>query len=67
MRGTVIIAVVLLVVGVVWIGQGVGLIGGSFMTGEAFWTVAGAFLILTAGVLLRGVQRESRQGADDDR
>jgi hypothetical protein len=46
MRGTVIIAVVLLVVGVVWIGQGVGLIGGSFMTGEAFWVVAGAFLIL---------------------
>jgi len=67
MRGTVIIAVVLLVVGVLWIGQGVGLIGGSFMTGEAFWAVAGAFLILTAGALLRGAQRERRQRADDER
>jgi len=64
MRVTVIIAVVLLVVGVVWIGQGVGLIGGSFMTGEGFWAAAGAFLILTAGALLRGVQRERRQRAE---
>jgi hypothetical protein len=66
MRATVVLAVVLLVVGVVWIGQGVGLIGGSFMTGEAFWAVAGVFLILTAGALLRGVQRHRHQGADDD-
>ena len=57
----------MLVIGVVWIGQGIGLIGGSFMTGEAFWAVAGVFLILMAGALLRGVQRQRHQGADDDR
>ena len=35
------IGVVLLVVGGVWIGQGVGWIEGSFMTGEAVWAVIG--------------------------
>src|SRR2546423_15689407 len=35
------ILVLALVVGVVWIGQGVGLIRGSFMTGRAEWAVGG--------------------------
>src|SRR5437870_5543270 len=33
----VVVGVVLCLVGVVWIGQGVGLIHGSFMTGEVIW------------------------------
>jgi hypothetical protein len=41
------------VVGAVWFGQGVGWIGGSFMSGEALWTVIGAFAILFGIVLLR--------------
>ena len=32
----------LLLGGVVWMGQGVGLIGGSFMTGRVEWAVIGA-------------------------
>ena len=43
-----------LVVGVIWVGQGVGLIGGSFMTGEAIWAVIGAVTILVGVVLVRG-------------
>jgi hypothetical protein len=66
MRARAVVAVVMLVIGVVWIGQGVGLIGGSFMTGEAVWAVIGAVVILIAGALLRGVQRERRHVADDD-
>jgi hypothetical protein len=66
MRARVVVAVVMLVIGVVWIGQGVGLIGGSFMTGEAFWAVIGTVVILLAVALLRGVQRDRRQVADDD-
>ena len=45
------VAVVLLVVGAVWVLQGVGLLGGSFMTGEALWAVIGV-ACLGAGVLL---------------
>lgn len=29
-------------VGVIWIGQGLGAIGGSFMTGSPFWALVGA-------------------------
>jgi hypothetical protein len=35
------IGVAFLAVGCVWVGQGVGWIGGSFMTGEAVWAVIG--------------------------
>jgi hypothetical protein len=44
---------VLCVVGGVWFGQGVGWIGGSFMSGAAVWAVIGAFLILLGVVMLR--------------
>jgi len=60
-----VIGVVLIVVGVVWLGQGIGLIGGSFMTGEAFWAVMGAFAVVLGAVLLRGAAR-ARSGTDPD-
>jgi hypothetical protein len=58
MRAQVVIAIILLIVGVVWVGQGVGLIHGSFMTGEALWAVIGAIAILIALALLRGGARQ---------
>jgi hypothetical protein len=45
------IAVVLILVGGVWFFQGVGVIEGSFMTGEALWAVIGAGCAV-AGVAL---------------
>lgn len=44
---------VFLVVGVIWLGQGVGLIGGSFMTGETAWAVMGGACILVGAHLVR--------------
>ena len=38
-------------VGLVWLGQGIGLIGGSFMSGEPFWAIVGAVMLLGAAVL----------------
>ena len=49
-----------LAVGAIWVGQGVGLIGGSFMTGEAVWAVIGAFALLFGLALLRGAARARR-------
>jgi hypothetical protein len=47
-----VIAAVLLLIGIVWTGQGAGLIQGSFMTGSAFWLVIGIVCLLAgAGVL----------------
>jgi hypothetical protein len=45
------------IVGVIWVGQGVGVIGGSFMTGEAVWAVIGAVAMLLGAVLVRGARR----------
>lgn len=42
---------VLAAVGFVWLGQGIGLIGGSFMTGDPTWAVIGASMLLAAAVL----------------
>ncbi len=42
MRGRVITATLLVAVGLVWIGQGLGLLrGSSFMVGDVRWAVAG--------------------------
>jgi hypothetical protein len=43
-----ILAAVIALVGIVWLGQGVGLIGGSFMTGSPLWAVIGAVLAALA-------------------
>jgi hypothetical protein len=62
MRARRVIGVVLCIVGIVWFGQGIGVIGGSFMSGEAVWAVIGAFAILIGAALLRG----PRHHADEE-
>jgi hypothetical protein len=52
-----IIGVILVVVGGVWIGQGVGVIHGSFMTGQAVWAVIGAVAVFFGAALLVGARR----------
>ena len=42
---------VLTAVGLVWVGQGIGLIEGSFMTGQPTWTIIGAAMVAAAIVL----------------
>ena len=48
---------ILVLVGVVWILQGIGLLEGSFMTGEAVWAVIGAVCAVAGAVALRGPRR----------
>ena len=42
------LAAIFALVGLVWIGQGVGAIGGSVMSGSPFWAVVGAILVVVA-------------------
>jgi hypothetical protein len=49
-------AVVVIVAGVIFTLQGVGLIGGSFMSGSALWAVLGP-LIALGGLGLLAVSR----------
>jgi hypothetical protein len=53
MRVRMIIGFLLCVLGLVWLGQGVGLIGGSFMSGEAIWAVIGLVVLAFGIVLIR--------------
>ncbi len=38
--------------GGVWLLQGVGILPGSFMTGQAFWAVVGAIFLVVGGALV---------------
>ncbi|TMF87376.1 MAG: hypothetical protein E6I08_10160 [Chloroflexi bacterium] len=49
----IVFGVLLALLGAVWIGQGLGYIKGSFMTGSAFWGWTGA-VCLVVGLLLIG-------------
>jgi hypothetical protein len=53
------IAAALALVGLLWIGQGLGFVPGSVMSGDPLWAVVGAGLLLVAGAL---VAREMRRG-----
>lgn len=53
-----IVAVVLIVVGLVWIGQGTRLLDGrSFMVGDVRWAIAGIVLALAGAALWWRVTR----------
>jgi len=48
----VVIAILLALVGAVWTLQGLGVIGGTGMSGTLFWAGAGIGIIIGAGVVL---------------
>jgi hypothetical protein len=54
-----ILGALLVVVGGVWFLQGIDVIKGSFMTGEAVWAVIGAACVIAGGWLLLGARRPS--------
>jgi hypothetical protein len=58
-----IIGIALVVVGGVWIAQGTGALGGSFMTGEGLWTAIGVITALFGIALLIGAARDRRRSS----
>jgi hypothetical protein len=55
----IVIAVVLGLVGLVWMAQGLGILGGGAMSGSFFWAVVGAAL-LAAGVVVGTLEARRR-------
>ncbi len=49
--------VALAAVGLVWLAQGIGLIGGSVMSDEPIWAVIGAAMVVGAAVLTGAARR----------
>ena len=54
------LAALIAVVGLVFIGQGLGYIGGSAMTSQQFWAVVGALMLVGAGLLVWSARRSAR-------
>jgi len=59
-RARAILAFILIAAGLVWFGQGVGAIPGSFMTGDPTWAWIGAACIV-AGVATAALEMRSRR------
>ena len=56
------LCLLLVIVGGVFLGQGVGLIPGSFMTGSATWAAIGGIMIVVGVGVLVTVARRSSPG-----
>ena len=60
-RTRTILAIILVATGLVWIGQGTGLLRSrSFMVGEPLWTIIGAACVI-AGLAIGWVEVRSRR------
>jgi hypothetical protein len=56
------LGLVAVLIGLLWVGQGLNLIPGSFMTGDPKWFVIGAILTLVGVVLIAaGARRPARR------
>ena len=55
-----VIGVVLALLGLLWFLQGIGVVGGSFMSGEPVWAVIGLVMLVLAGRLLVEALRGNR-------
>jgi hypothetical protein len=60
-----VVGVVAILGGAVWIGQGSGLIPGSFMTGDRTWFVIG-LVVAFVGVVLIVIARRGRGNKGSD-
>jgi hypothetical protein len=59
---TTAIGVILVLVGLVWIGQGFGVVKGSFMTGNMMWAWIGIVVAIAGAALaVIGVRRPARR------
>ena len=54
------LGVLLVLVGLLWTLQGLGMVGGSVMSGVTFWAIIGPLVAIVGVVLLAGVIRSRR-------
>jgi hypothetical protein len=54
-----VLAALMFLLGLVWMGQGLGYVKGSFMTGQMLWFWVGLALVISSAILT-GVRRVLR-------
>ena len=58
----IVVGGLMVLMGGTWLLQGVGILPGSFMTGQVFWAVVGAIVLVVGAVLcFLGVRQSSRR------
>lgn len=58
---SIFVASIFALVGIIWIFQGIGVIKGSFMTGDLTWTYIGIVMeVLAVGVFWFGTRRPKK-------
>ena len=62
----VVIGVLFVLVGSVWFFQGVDLLGGSFMSGQAVWAVIGGIAVIAGAALVLSGVRGPRPTPEDE-
>ena len=59
-RRRAVLSIVLVALGLVWVGQGTGLLkGGSFMVGDPRWAVAGGIALALGIILIAAARRDT--------
>ena len=57
-----VVAILLALVGLAWVGQGTALIGGSAMSGSPIWAIVGLVLLVLAVVIVVRERRLAPRG-----
>jgi len=57
-----VVGVILVLIGTVWILQGVGILPGSFMSGQMKWAINGAISAVIGAGLLYFANRKAKTG-----
>jgi len=60
--GAIVIGIICVLMGGLWFLQGIGVVGGSFMTGSKLWLFIGLVVVLAGIALLRGGFRARSRG-----
>ena len=64
MRGRWLFAALLIALGLVWIGQGLGMLrGSSFMVDDVRWAAAGGLAVVVGAIVAVSARRRPRPGA----
>ncbi len=59
MKSKMAVALLIGAVGLIFLGQGIGWIPGSYMTGDPTWAVVGSVMVVIAAILLWRGRRAS--------
>jgi len=56
-----VLGAILVLIGLVWFFQGIGVLGGSFMSGSVLWAVIGPIVAIVGIALIVRTQRSKPQ------